>query len=154
MWSQQVWFGLWNVASTLSLAASPASSVAMVALHQGGQRVQKGFRPVQRVYVQFRFALAALVVRIKHNGGHTQAMSFRTNQPALQDRYGVRDHNRANVAGPQDFDCCFNRGHWYDPVSGMRQNRVADGSQHPFRGDRKDCWTHRFLSRRRTFALQ
>src|SRR5689334_1715435 len=136
----------------LSLAASPGSSVAMVALHQGGQRVQKRFRTVQRIYVQFRFVLATLVVRVKHHGGHTQVMPFRTNLPALQDRHRVRNHNRANVAGPQDFECCFNRGHWYDPVSGVRQNGVADGGQHPFRGDRKDCWTHRFLSRRRFFT--
>jgi len=80
----------------------------MVALHQGGQRVQKSFRPVQRVYMQFRFVLGALVVRIKHYCGHMQAMSFRANELALQDWYGVRDHNRANVAGSQDFECCFN----------------------------------------------
>jgi hypothetical protein len=59
----------------------------MVTLHQAGQGIQKSFRAVQRVYVQFRFVLAALVVRIKHYGGHMQAMSFRANELALQNRY-------------------------------------------------------------------
>jgi len=117
----------------------------MVAPHQAGQRIQESFGAVQRVYVKLRFVLAALFVRVKHHGGNMQVMSFRANEPSLRYRDGVRDHNRANVACMENLERCFSGRHWYDPVSGMRQNRIADGSQHPFCGNRKDCWTHIFF---------
>jgi hypothetical protein len=88
--------------------------------------------------MQLRLVIGALIVRIKHYGRNMKAMAFRANAATLLYRHGISNHNSADVADVKDFESSFNRRHWYDPVSGMRQNGVSDGSQHPLCGNRKD----------------
>src|SRR5882724_126202 len=114
----------------------------MVALHQGSQSVQERFRAVERIDMQLRLVVGALVVRVKHYRRNMKIVAFRADAATLQYRHGISNHNGADVAGMKDCKRSFNRRHWYDPVSGMRQNSISDGSQHPFCGDRKDCWAH------------
>ena len=119
-------------------SANRSSGVAMIALHQGGQRIQKSFGAVQRIHVKLRFVFIPLVVRIKHHGRNALDMSFRADAAAFRNGHGISNHNSADMACAQDFKRSFHGRDWYDPVSGMRQNGIADGSQHPFSRDRKD----------------
>src|SRR4029077_20358842 len=48
----------------------------------------------------------------------------------------------ADMAGTQDLERRINGRHRYDSVSRVRQNGIAARSQHPFCGNRKDCWAH------------
>jgi hypothetical protein len=116
--------------------------VAVIALHQGSQCIQERLGAVERVHMQLRFVIGALVVRVNHYGRNMKAVAFRANATTLQYRHGISDYNGADVADAKDSKSSFNRRHRYDPVSGMRQNSISDGSQHPLCGDRKDCWTH------------
>ena len=63
----------------------------MVALHQYCQRIQKGFRSVERIYVQLRMVLSALVVGIKHYRGDVPVMPFGADTASIQHRDGVAD---------------------------------------------------------------
>lgn len=38
----------------------------VVALHQGGESVEKNFRPIQGIYVQFRLIICGLIIGV-HN---------------------------------------------------------------------------------------
>src|ERR1051326_7461878 len=73
-------------------------------------------------------------------------MAFQADALAVVERDCVADHDGADMALTQDSQSRVSRRHRYDPVTRVRQNRVADRSQHPFCRDRKDCRTHRFLS--------
>jgi len=52
------------------------SGVAMIALHQRGQRIQESFRAVQRIHVKLRFVFIPLVVRVKHHGRNALVVAF------------------------------------------------------------------------------
>ena len=110
----------------------------MVALHQRSQRVQERFWAVQRIDMELRLVIGALVIWIKHYGRNMKAMAFRADAAALLYGHGISNHNCADVAYAKDGKRGFHRRNWYDPVPGMSQNGVADGSQHPFCGNRKD----------------
>jgi hypothetical protein len=110
----------------------------MVALHQGGQRVQKRFWAIERIDMQLRLVIGALVIRVKHYGRNMKAVAFRADAAAFRYRHGISNHNSADVAGTKDCKRSFDRRNWYNSVSGMRQNGISDRSQHPLCGDRKD----------------
>jgi hypothetical protein len=92
--------------------------------------------------MQLRLVFVAPVVRIKHHRRNVTVVPFRADEASLQYRHGISNHNGTDVAYTENFERGFNRRHWYDPVSGMRQDGVTDWSQHPLCGNRKDCWTH------------
>jgi hypothetical protein len=53
-----------------------SSGVAMIALHQRGEGIQKRFWAIQRIYVKLGFVFVSLVVRVKHHGRNTLAVPF------------------------------------------------------------------------------
>src|SRR5206468_10533064 len=87
---------------TKSLSApvywSKNSGVAMIALHQRGQRVKERFRAIQRIHVKLRFVFIPLVVWIKHHGRNVLVMAFSADAAALRNGHGISDHNSADVA--------------------------------------------------------
>jgi len=116
----------------------------MVALQERGQGVEKNFRAVEGIDVEFGFVVGAKVIGIEHDGRHVEIMAFQADALAVTERDCVSNHDGADMALAQDVQGRVSRRHRYDPVTRMRQNRIADGSQHPFCRDRKDCRTHRF----------
>ena len=74
----------------------------MIALHQGGQRIQKSFRTVQRIHVKLRFVFISLVVRIKHHGRNTLMVAFRADAATFRYGHGISNHNGADMAGAQN----------------------------------------------------
>ncbi len=116
----------------------------MVALHKAGKGIEKNFRAIERVDVQFGLVIGSEIVGIEHDRRNVKTVAFSADALAIRERNSVANHDGADMALTQDFERGVSRGHWYDPVSGMRQNRIADGSQHPFCRDRKDCRTHIF----------
>src|SRR5207245_8075791 len=75
----------------------------MVALHDGGQRVEKGLRPVQRIDVQFSLIVGANPVGIQHDGRNVEVMPFRADTAAVRDRNAVGDHDGADMAAAKHF---------------------------------------------------
>jgi len=118
----------------------------MVALHERGQRVEKDFRAVERIHVQFGFVVQAQVIGVEDDGRHVQIMAFNADALAVAERDCVSDYDGADMALAQDAQSRVSRRHWYDPVTRVSQNRIADRSQHPLCRNRKDCRTHKFLS--------
>jgi hypothetical protein len=92
----------------------------MVALHQTGQGIQKRFWPVERIHMQPRLVISALIVRVKHYRRDVKVLSFRADAATLQYWHRVSNHNGADVADAKNSESSFDRRHWYDPVSGMR----------------------------------
>src|SRR5438270_3541526 len=82
-----------------------------------------------------------------------EVMAFRTDTPAVRDGDSIGNHDGADMAAAQDLQRGINGRHGYDPISCVSQNRIADGSQHPFCGDRKDCRAHKFCPSTRIYCL-
>ena len=104
----------------------------VIALHEGGQRVEKDLWPVERVDVHFRLVVGAEPVGIKHDGRNVAAMSFSADAAAVRDRNVVGDHDGADMAMAEHLKCGIHRGYGDDSVSRMRQNSVTDRGQYPF----------------------
>jgi hypothetical protein len=103
----------------------------MIALHESGQRIQKNFGPIERIHVQLGLVVRVHIVRIKYHRGDVEIVAFRTNALAIGERNRIADHDGADMALAKDVQRRVRRGHWYDPIARVSQNRVANGSQHP-----------------------
>jgi hypothetical protein len=80
----------------------------VVALHQGGQSIEKNFRPIQRIHVQLSLVIGDLVVRIKDNRGNVTAVPFRANTPAIVEGDGVSNYDRAHMAVTKNLESRVN----------------------------------------------
>lgn len=74
----------------------------MVALHQAGQGVQERFWAVERIDMQLRLVIGALVVRVKHYRRNMKVVAFRADAAALRYGHGISNHNSADMAYSQD----------------------------------------------------
>jgi hypothetical protein len=110
----------------------------MIALHQRGQGIQEHLRAIQRIHVKLGFVFVLPVIRIKHHRRNVLVMAFSADAATFRNGHGVSNHNSADVADAKNSQSGFDRRYWYHPVSGVRQNGIPDGSQHPLCGDRKD----------------
>ena len=79
---------------------------------------------------------------IKHDGGHAKKASLLTDCMTFIVSDGMAYNHAADMSGGQDLNGGISRGNWYDAVSGMRQNRIANRRQHLFPGKGKDSWSH------------
>src|SRR5579871_1428879 len=107
----------WHLSQFSSLSIHTWS---MIAFHQAGQSIKKNFRPIERIHVQLGLIVRSLIIWIQHHGRNMAIMPFGANKPAVRDRYGISNHNGADVAGTQDLECGLNRKDGYHTVSGMR----------------------------------
>jgi hypothetical protein len=117
----------------------------VVALHERGQGIEKNFRAVERVDVQFGLVVSVEIVGIEHDRRYMKTVAFSADALAIGEWNSVANHDGADMTVVKDIQRGVSGGHRYDSVSGMRQNRIADGSQHPFCRNRKDCRTHKFF---------
>jgi len=82
--------------------------MAMIALHERGQGIQKCLRSIQRIHMELRFILIPLIVRIKHHGRNVLDMPFRADKAALLYGNRIANHDCANVAGTKNGKRSFN----------------------------------------------
>jgi hypothetical protein len=91
------------------------------------ERLKKCFRAVEWIDVQFTLILAGLIVGIHHHRGDAELVGFRTKHLTLTLINGLPDDHGIDATALQDIQGSIKRSGGYYAVSGMGQDRVAEG---------------------------
>ena len=111
------------------------TAVRMIHFDRISQGIQEVFRPVQWVNVRLGCVIMQHLERIKNDGGDADKAGLLAGCMTFIVRDGMANNYAADMSGGQDLNGSISRGNWYDAVSGMRQNRIANRRQHLFPGN-------------------